>query len=258
MAPDSRPQDPMPEDLAAWRQQVQEELSAPLTRRATEAEAVAAVGVVRALGVWPVHRDAVRGDRRRRRPWRLNKAAVRRVLHLAERLAKQPVARREVTVKDQITGEDRIVSRPIRYGGLVSTNVIKVLRALMWYLNRDGCAFPSYETLKKASNLGLNTVKRAMTYLRALNIVDWTQRCLGEVRDGVYRLVQTSNEYVIVPPEEWLGYHPRMERATPTPDVWGAGTRIEETDKNPRHPGHSPELEAVLQSFRRARDRGGG
>lgn len=222
--------------------------------------ACAPESVTRALGVWPVHRDAVRGDRRRRQPWKLNKASVRRVLHLAERLAKQPVARREVTVKDQITGEDRIISRPIRYGGLLSAHGIKVLRALMWYLDRKGCAFPSYETLERASGLSLNTVKRAMKYLYDLNIVDWTQRCLSEVRDGVFRLVQTSNEYVIVPPEEWLGYNPKMERVTPTPDVWGAGAKIEDTAKSsgPYHPGHSPELEAALQSLRRVRDRGSG
>lgn len=250
-------EDPSPEDLAAWRQQAEAELSAPLVKRATAAEAVAAFGVVRALGVWPVHRGALRGDRRRRQPWRVDRAGARRVMRLAERLALGAVSRKDIAITDRVTGEVRTVSRPTRYGGLLSAHAIKVLRTLMRYLDKQGRAYPAYETLARASGLELNTVKRACAYLRSLNIIDWTQRCAGEVRDGIYRLVQTSNEYVLVPPPNWVGYTPELEPPAPTPDTWGAPPKIEEPAAGASR-DRCPELDAVLARHRAARDRGGG
>ncbi len=246
--------------MLAWRAQAEAELRSLPPTRASMADQVATLGVVRALGVWPVHRGTRRGDRRRRDPWRFNRAGARRVLNIAERLARRPVPLREVTVTDRLTGQVRTLMRPTQYGGLLSAHVIRVLRALMRFINREGKAWPSYETLAKAAGLGLNTVKRAVRYLQALNIIDWTQRCRPKEQDGVYWLVQDTNEYVLVPPEEWLGYSPDLEPApAPTPDTWGAAEKIDVPPPETLAEARArTDLEAALARLRAARDRGGG
>lgn len=243
--------EPTADELAAWRQQAEAELSALPATRATDREAVAALGVVRALGTWPVHRGALRGDRRRRQPWPLDRAGAARVLRVAERLAGRPVAQRDVQRIDRLTGETSMVRRPIQYGGTLSPTDIKVLRAIMRFLDRKGRAHPGYKALARAAGLGLNTVKEACKYLRALQIIDWTQRCTGQVIDGVYRLVQDTNEYILRRPEEWLGYSEELEGRTPppSPDTWGAADRIEAPTEEEKA------LSAALDSLRAARER---
>jgi hypothetical protein len=245
----SDPPQPAAEEAEAWARAVEEEM-----RSLPPTGAAAANPVYKQQGIWPVHRGALRGDRRHRKPWRLDKDRARRIMRLAEALSNRPSGRRDFVICAPRTGISRVVSRPAHYRGVLSEKTIKVLKTLMTFIDREGRAYPSYQTLADRAHVGLNTAKRACKYLRELNIIQWVQRCVGEVVDGLYRQVQTSNEYVIVDPKEWHCYTPGLEPQTPHGSTWGATPPLPgaETDDTPSEARKRTGLDDALARLRQA------
>lgn len=119
---------------------------------------------------------------------------------------------------------DRATRAPGRHGGKVGRIGLLVLHSLVFdFLNhRTGQLDPSYEGIAKKAGISRASVGRALARLRALGILNWVRRCVGELRDGRFVLAQERNAYAVQAEGQWQGYRAPPELpAVPEPGTWG-------------------------------------
>lgn len=82
------------------------------------------------------------------------------------------------------------VPRKIVYDQTISGHAKLVYMCLGARINSDFRAWPSHALMAKEAGIGVTSVKKALTELKELGLVDWSRRALP---DGS----QTSNIYVV-------------------------------------------------------------
>jgi len=105
--------------------------------------------------------------------------------------------------------------------GAIGRSGLAVLHALIFdFLNcATGELDPSYDTIAEAACVSRATVYRALKALKEAGIITWLRRCSGEMVAGVYRLIQETNAYAILPETQWRSAPPPCP--PPEPDTWG-------------------------------------
>ena len=124
---------------------------------------------------------------------------------------------------------DRTTRAPGRHGGKVGRVGLLVLHSLIFdFLNhRTGQLDPSYEGIAKKAGVSRASVGRALARLKALGILSWVRRCVGELREGRFVLAQERNAYAVQGEGQWQGYRPAPELpAAPEPGTWGAPASV--------------------------------
>ncbi len=124
---------------------------------------------------------------------------------------------------------DRTTRAPGRHGGKVGRVGLLVLHSLIFdFLNhRTGQLDPSYEGIAKKAGVSRASVGRALARLKALGILSWVRRCVGELREGRFVLAQERNAYAVQEEGQWQGYRPAPELpAAPEPGTWGAPASV--------------------------------
>lgn len=119
---------------------------------------------------------------------------------------------------------DRTTRAPGRHGGKVGRVGLLVLHSLIFdFLNhRTGQLDPSYEGIAKKAGVSRASVGRALARLKALGILSWVRRCVGELREGRFVLAQERNAYAVQEEGQWQGYRPVPELPiAPEPGTWG-------------------------------------
>ena len=119
---------------------------------------------------------------------------------------------------------DRATREPGRHGGKVGRIGLLVLHSLIFdFLNHQtGQLDPSYEGIAKKAGVSRASVGRALVRLKALGILNWVRRCVGELREGRFVLAQERNAYAVQGEGQWQGYMPAPELpAAPEPGTWG-------------------------------------
>lgn len=119
---------------------------------------------------------------------------------------------------------DRATRAPGRHGGKVGRIGLLVLHSLIFdFLNhKTGQLDPSYEGIAKKAGVSRASVGRALARLKALGILNWVRRCVGELRDGRFVLAQERNAYAVQAEGQWQGYRPVPELpAMPEAGTWG-------------------------------------
>ena len=119
---------------------------------------------------------------------------------------------------------DRATRAPGRHGGKVGRIGLLVLHSLIFdFLNhKTGQLDPSYEGIAKKAGVSRASVGRALARLKALGILNWVRRCVGELRDGRFVLAQERNAYAVQEEGQWQGYRPAPELpVAPEPGTWG-------------------------------------
>ena len=119
---------------------------------------------------------------------------------------------------------ERSTRQPGRHGGVIGQIGLRVLESLLFdFLNHQtGQLDPSYEGIAKKARCSRASVWRALGRLRALGILDWVRRCIGQMRGGRYVLEQERNAYGVQAETLWKGYRaaPSMP-ASPESGTWG-------------------------------------
>ena len=119
---------------------------------------------------------------------------------------------------------DRATREPGRHGGKVGRIGLLVLHSLIFdFLNHQtGQLDPSYEGIAKKAGVSRASVGRALVRLKALGILNWVRRCVGELRAGRFVLAQERNAYAVQGEGQWQGYMPAPDLpAAPEPGTWG-------------------------------------
>lgn len=119
---------------------------------------------------------------------------------------------------------DRATRAPGRHGGKVGRIGLLVLHSLVFdFLNHQtGQLDPSYEGIAKKAGVSRASVGRALVRLKALGILNWVRRCVGELRAGRFVLAQERNAYAVQGEGQWQGYVSAPELpAAPEPGTWG-------------------------------------
>lgn len=119
---------------------------------------------------------------------------------------------------------DRATRTPGRHGGKVGRIGLLVLHSLIFdFLNhKTGQLDPSYEGIAKKAGVSRASVGRALARLKALGILNWVRRCVGELRDGRFVLAQERNAYTVQEEGHWQGHRPAPELpVAPESGTWG-------------------------------------
>ena len=243
-----------PDDVAALRAALLAHLETPLTAQAAASASE--------MQKWPVQPGVpVRGSAawkaQRPKAWPLDAIRRRRVRTVAGRMARRvPVATKTVRWRG------REVSRPARYGGWLPAQCRQVLWALTEMVGPTGRAMKGIADIARLAGLPYSTTYRWLKYMRLRCMIDWlSQAEVGMEANGTLFRRQTENEYVIRPPEEWMGYAPGMEAQAPHPSTYGATPALPgaDTDDTAAEAKARAEVKAALDRLGRAvRGRGGG
>lgn len=119
---------------------------------------------------------------------------------------------------------DRATHTPGRHGGAIGRTALAVLHSLIFdfMCYRTGRLDPSYEGIAKKAGVSRASVGRALVRLKALGILNWVRRCIGEMRNGRYVLAQERNAYAVQGEGLWRGYRALPEAPkVPEPGTWG-------------------------------------
>src|SRR5579872_6996102 len=114
----------------------------------------------------------------------------------------------------------QLCRRLTRLGGRAYGVLGGTLRAVYYTLafdflnHRTGRCNPCYESIAAKTGIARSTVARALAVLRRLGFINWVRTCEPDDRNGGFILVQTANEYALLPPSHWRG---PSEHCEPTP-----------------------------------------
>ena len=130
-------------------------------------------------------------------------------------------------------------------------------------IDADGRVANPVTDIAAIAGMPYTTVHRWLAYMRDRRMLEWIQQAeVGTEPDGrtTYRR-QIENEYVLRPPEDWVGYSPDLEPPVPALETWGATPALPgaDTDDTATEAKARAELKAALDRLGRAvRGRGGG
>lgn len=116
---------------------------------------------------------------------------------------------------------------PGQHRGPITHAVERVLRALVWGFHnaRDGRCFPSYEAIAERAECGRSTVAAALVLLEAIGLLSWANRFVKLRIDGRWRVLRTSNAYVIRDPL------PCAARPEPSTSENPSGTKFQNSQR---------------------------
>lgn len=203
--------------------------------------------------VWPVHRNSTKREIAGRK---IEKAEAVRWYQKLKQLNADAAVQVRIHKRKQ-GGEDRQIRLPVHYCGALGSSALRVAECLLLgfsYLHRTGELFPSHAKIAEKTGLSRKTVIEALKRLHAFGVITWVRRCANRVIDGVFTLVQISNQYFFNRPEMWKGYVP--DQAKPDPDTWGATQPIPEAADQASAAIKTGSLIAAAQAYETSSDRG--